>query len=81
MLFGVWLLLGFCISNYYTSNLKAVLTTRRPEIPFETVEDLIANTDYNIQVHVGIVLTKAMQVCEILLWLTAQLWNLCFFIS
>ena len=50
IIFGIWILLGFCIATIYKCNLKAMLTTQKLTIPFETLEDLIQRKDYKVHV-------------------------------
>ena len=59
---AVWLLLGFCIATMYKSNLLAMITIRKPTIPFNTLEELVENTDYIPQMHIGTHLTKITKV-------------------
>lgn len=43
MLAGVWLLLTLVFSTVYRSNLKAMLILPRLQLPFNTLEELIAS--------------------------------------
>ena len=53
LLFGVWMLLGLCMSIIYKSNLKAMLTAQKVEIPFKTLEELLVAHDYTVHLHRG----------------------------
>ena len=62
VLFVVWILLGIIIATAYKSTLKAMLTTQTLKIPFKTIDEMIENTDYNIQLTFGSVLVKSAKV-------------------
>ena len=63
-LFGVLVLLGFCISNIYKCNLKAMLTAQKVDIPFETLEELVNNNDYTVYMQQATALLYIIQVSK-----------------
>ena len=64
LLFGIWILLGFCVATVYKCNLRAMLTTQQLQVPFKTVDDLIANKDYRISMQLGSYLFNSAKVIK-----------------
>ena len=64
ILFSVWVLLGFCLSTVYKSNLKAMLTAQKVDIPFETLEDLVNAHDFTVYMQYGTYHTNYIRVSK-----------------
>ena len=65
--FGVWILLGLCLTTIYKCNLKAMLTAQKLELPFNDLEGLITNENYFPRVHQGTFLIFLAEVFSFLL--------------
>ena len=60
---GAWLLVALVVYTVYSSKLVAMLAISKEVVPFNTLEEMLAQSQYKFGVHHNTIAQLVLQVC------------------